>query len=73
MGTDVPVIRIVFLNVDLKKIWIDAQASGNMRRINGVDLGRLEGNQPAGVRRLALAWLKFRRPLYSSAMAWPAA
>lgn len=44
VGMDVPVAKNVFLNVDLKKIWIDTKASGNSGAINGVDLGRLEIN-----------------------------
>lgn len=44
VGMDVPVAKNVFLNVDLKKIWIDTKATGNSGDINGVDLGRLEIN-----------------------------
>ncbi len=44
VGMDVPVAKNVFLNVDLKKIWIDTKASDNSGAINGVALGRLEIN-----------------------------
>ena len=44
VGMDVPVAKNVFLNVDLKKIWIDTKASGNSGAINGVSLGKLEIN-----------------------------
>ncbi len=44
IGVDVPVTKSVFLNVDLKKIWIDTKATGNSGAINGVGLGKLEIN-----------------------------
>ena len=44
VGMDVPVAKNVFLNVDLKKIWIDTKASGNSGAIHGGDPGRLEIN-----------------------------
>lgn len=44
VGMDVPVAKNVFLNVDLKKIWIDTKATGNSGAINGVSLGKLEIN-----------------------------
>ena len=43
----------VFLNVDLKKIWIDTKASGNSGAINGVDLGRLKSTRWCSVLALA--------------------
>jgi outer membrane protein len=44
VGMDVAVTKNVFLNVDLKKIWIDTKATGNSGAINGVSLGKLEIN-----------------------------
>ena len=44
VGVDIPVTKSVFLNVDLKKIWIDTKATGNSGAINGVGLGKLEIN-----------------------------
>lgn len=44
VGVDVPVTKSVFLNVDVKKIWIDTKATGNSGAINGADLGKLEIN-----------------------------
>lgn len=44
VGMDVAVTKNVFLNVDLKKIWIDTKATGNSGAINGVSLGELEIN-----------------------------
>lgn len=44
VGLDVAVTKNVFLNVDLKKIWIDTKATGNSGAINGVSLGKLEIN-----------------------------
>ena len=44
IGVDIPVTKSVFLNVDLKKIWIDTKATGNSGTINGVSLGKLEIN-----------------------------
>ena len=44
VGMDVPVAKNVFLNVDLKKIWIDTKATGSSGAINGMSLGKLEIN-----------------------------
>lgn len=44
VGVDIPVTKSVFLNVDLKKIWIDTKATGSSGAINGVSLGKLEIN-----------------------------
>lgn len=44
VGMDVAVTKNVFLNVDLKKIWIDTKATGSSGAINGMSLGKLEIN-----------------------------